>query len=165
MRGSKGKGAVVAVGVIAMAGTLGTAVGAAVGEARAEAPPRPGTVAITVTANGFRNTNGQAIVAIYDTKDSWLKLDKALRKFPLKITGGTLTTTISEMPPGIYAVSVIHDENSNGKLDMHWLPIPGPDEGAGVSNDATATFGPPSYGDARLQIGDKGGVVTLKIRY
>jgi hypothetical protein len=34
-----------------------------------------------------------------------------------------------------------------------------------VSNDATATFGPPSYGDARLAIGDKGGVVALKIRY
>jgi len=41
---------------------------------------------------------------------------------------------------GKYAVSVFHDENSNGKLDTNFLGIPR--EGVGASNNAKGHFGP-----------------------
>jgi len=38
-----------------------------------------------------------------------------------------------DIPPGTYALVVIHDENMNGKLDTNWVGIP--KEGYGFSND------------------------------
>ena len=52
----------------------------------------------------------------------------------------------ADIPPGTYALAVIHDENSNGKLDTNWLGIP--TEGYGFSNDAKALLGAPSFAAA-----------------
>jgi uncharacterized protein (DUF2141 family) len=48
-----------------------------------------------------------------------------------------------------YAVSVFHDENSNGKLDRNLLGIPR--EGVGASNNAVGHFGPLKFDDAAFQ--------------
>jgi uncharacterized protein (DUF2141 family) len=122
-------------------------------------------IRIVVHATAFKGTKGQAIVALYNSSDTWLKIDRALRITKVPITGENIDVTFDGMDPGVYGVSVIHDENVNGKLDMRYFPIPGPVEGAGVSRDATATFGPPSWNDAKIRIGDVGGLVALKVRY
>jgi len=140
-----------------------------VSDASAQTPPAPppakDMVPIIVTARGFKGTRGQAIVAVYNSEGTWLKLDKATRLIKTKIEKSELQVKIPDLPQGVYAVSVIHDENMNGKLDMHWFPIPGPDEGAGVSNDATATIGPPSYNDSRFKLLERGASINLNIRY
>jgi uncharacterized protein (DUF2141 family) len=146
--------------------SVGVLLGAALltgGEAHGDEPGKK--VPVVVTARGFRSTKGQALVALYSSKDGWLKLDRAVKVIKAKIDGDKLTVTLPEISTGVYAVSVTHDENSNGKLDMRWFPFPWPDEGAGVSNDATATIGPPSYNDARFTLGDNGANISLKIRY
>lgn len=122
-------------------------------------------VSLTVTSAGFRNTKGQAIVALFDAKDGWPKLDKALRVEKVKLKEASLAVTFRDLPPGTYAVEVIHDENENGKLDMRWLPFPKPIEGAGASNDAAATVGPPSWSDARFKLSDKGGNIKITVKY
>lgn len=122
-------------------------------------------IRIVVRATAFKGTKGQAIVALYNSSDSWLKLDRALRITRVPVASDSLDVTFEGMEPGVYGVSVIHDENVNGKLDMRYFPIPGPVEGAGVSRDATATFGPPSWNDSKIRIGDVGGLVALRIRY
>jgi uncharacterized protein (DUF2141 family) len=120
---------------------------------------------IVVRANAFKGTKGQALVALYNSSDTWLKIDKAVRLTKVPIAGDSVEVTFEGLEAGIYGASVIHDENVNGKLDMRYFPIPGPVEGAGVSRDATATFGPPSWNDAKVRIADTGGLIALKIRY
>jgi uncharacterized protein (DUF2141 family) len=133
----------------------------AAGDARADA-----RVKLTVNAVDFRGAKGQALVALFDSKDAWPKLERAVRLEKIKpIKDGVVSVTWSDLPTGEYAVSVIHDENENGKLDMRWLPYPRPAEGAGASNDAPATVGPPSYSDARFRLSDKGGLLTIHMRY
>jgi uncharacterized protein (DUF2141 family) len=122
-------------------------------------------IRIVVRATQFKGTKGQAIVAVYNSSDSWLKLDRALRVSKVPIAGESIDVTFDGMDPGVYGISVIHDENENGKLDMRYFPIPGPVEGAGVSRDATATFGPPSWNDSKIRIGDVGGLVAIRVRY
>jgi uncharacterized protein (DUF2141 family) len=122
-------------------------------------------IRIVVRATAFKGTKGRAIVALYNSSDSWLKLDRALRVTRVPIAGESLDVTFEGMDPGVYGVSVIHDENENGKLDMRYFPIPGPVEGAGVSRDATATFGPPSWNDSKIRISDAGGLVAVRVRY
>ena len=125
-----------------------------------------GGVTLTIEAVSFRGTKGQAIVAVFDAAESWPKLEKARRLVKVKpIAGGKIKVDLRDLPPGVYAASVIHDENENGKLDMRWLPLPKPIEGAGASNDAKATVGPPSWADARFRLGERGGVMKIRMRY
>lgn len=46
---------------------------------------------------------------------------------------------------------------------MRWFP-PGPKEGVGVSNDATAIFGPPSFKDARFDLAGARSI-RIQVRY
>ena len=159
--------ATLALVALAAAGTGG-------GDALAEPAPAPSApapaatparVSLVIDALDFKGSKGRALFAVYDASATWLKPPRALKLVTTPITGSKVSVTIGDLPPGVYAVSVIHDENTNNRLDMHWFPLPGPDEGAGVSNDATATFGPPSFKDARFRLSDKGGLVTIHLRY
>lgn len=62
--------------------------------------------------------------------------------------------------PGRYALSFIHDENDNKKLDTNLIAIPR--EGFGYSRDAMGRFGPPKFDDAVL--GVPAGPVTVVMR-
>jgi uncharacterized protein (DUF2141 family) len=124
-----------------------------------------GSVRLSVAATGFKNLEGQAIVAVYVSKETWLHADKAFRLQKVKLAGPSITVDFADLAPGTYGVSVIHDENGNGKLDMRYLPVPGPREGAGVSNNARKQFGPPSWDDSKFALTDKDAVIEIKIRY
>ena len=52
--------------------------------------------------------------------------------------------------PGEYALTVLHDENGNGKLDTNLLGMP--KEGYGVSNNAFRRFGPPRFREAKITV-------------
>ena len=95
----------------------------------------------------FRNTQGHAIASLFSDASHWLKSDKAVQSVKLPLRGELLSFTFDKVRRGSYAIAIVHDENDNGKLDMRWFP-PGPAEGFGISNDATGSFGPPSFKDA-----------------
>lgn len=65
------------------------------------------------------------------------------------------------LPSGAYAVSLFHDENSNGKLDT---VIGIPREGFGFSRNPPIRFGPPRFAAARFAVtsGDTQQQVRLK---
>lgn len=129
------------------------------------APGAPSVGRVVVVMDGFENTTGQALVALYDSEDAWLKIDRARRVIRAPVTGTRLEVTFDAVPFGTYGVAVIHDRNKNGKLDMRYFPIPGPEEGAGCSRDAHATFGPPSFKDAVFTLEGAEVRIPVKIRY
>lgn len=69
---------------------------------------------------------------------------------------------IDGLAPGTYAMGVIHDANSNAKLDTT-LGIPR--EGFGFSRDAPVSFGPPKFSAAQFVIGQGHVIQKVKIRY
>jgi len=64
---------------------------------------------------------------------------------PINDVGGA-RFEFSGLAAGNYAVSVVYDEDGNGKLNTGFLGIPS--EPVGFSNNAKATFGPPSFDKA-----------------
>ncbi|HEX8256917.1 MAG TPA: DUF2141 domain-containing protein [Allosphingosinicella sp.] len=66
---------------------------------------------------------------------------------------------IAGIAPGAWALSVIHDENGNGKLDTM---IGIPREGFGFSRNPTIRFGPPRFGQVRFDLG--GGIARQTVR-
>lgn len=69
------------------------------------------------------------------------------------VPAGTDTPTIRGLPPGDYAIAVIHDENGNRKLDTF---IGVPREGFGFSRNPPVGFGPPRFAAARFTLGGAG---------
>lgn len=76
---------------------------------------------------------------------------------------GQTVVTVSDVPPGTWAVQAYLDENENETADQNFIGIP--TEGIGCSNNAPFRFGPPKWADAAFQLGAEGGLITLRLRY
>ena len=112
-----------------------------------------GAATLTVTVKDVHSTTGSVFIAVYDTDASFMKppLAKVARK--ANASQGDVTFVLRDLPPGKYAVSSYHDENSNGKLDTNSLGVP--TEGYGFSNDAQGNAGPPKFAQAAFDFDGK----------
>ena len=146
---------------LAFASVLLLAGAAALPGARVSAQPSGGVLQVNVV--GFRGRAGRALVALYDSADGWLDISRARQVVRRPIRGGALFVQFDDVPRGRdYAVSVIHDANRNDRMDMSWLPIPHPAEGAGASRNPRPSMGPPGWDSARFRFdADRRIVVTL----
>lgn len=69
---------------------------------------------------------------------------------------------IQGLAPGNYAAAVIHDENSNARLDT-FAGIPR--EGFGFSRNPHITFGPPRFAAAAFTVGGVAETQQISMRY
>ncbi|GEO11291.1 hypothetical protein SAE01_37870 [Segetibacter aerophilus] len=70
---------------------------------------------------------------------------------------------VFNVPPGSYALFILHDANSNNKLDKNFLGIP--KEGYGASKNKLPFAGAPTYRDNKFLVDDKSTVkLQVKIR-
>jgi uncharacterized protein (DUF2141 family) len=104
-------------------------------------------VAIKVDIVGLKNNKGQVLIGLYNSENHFLK--KVYKGNVALIQNEKATATFENLPAGEYAISIFHDENSNGKLDANFMGIPKEDYAA--SNDAKGFMGPPKYKDAKFQ--------------
>jgi uncharacterized protein (DUF2141 family) len=120
---------------------------------------------VSIKVDGFKGTEGIALVTLYDSAESWLKVPKALQVVRLKISGPSLQVELKGVKPGAYAVSVIHDENKNNELDMRWLPYPKPKEGSGASGNPDTKVGPPKWEASKFDVGPNGATINVSVKY
>jgi len=129
----------------------------------AQAAPTSGDL-IRVEIAGFRNDKGGAICALFSSaKDFPKNGDKAIAHAKSGISRGRAVCEFPAIAPGRYAVSVFHDENSNGKMDTNFMGIPR--EGVGASNNAIGHFGPPKFDAAAFQYAGGKLDLTITIAY
>ena len=121
---------------------------------------------ITVTITGLRNSKGQILVQLWNRPDGFpVKGEDGLTLTVVdasKSVEGTVTTTF-QVVPGTYAVSILHDENSNNKMDTNALGIP--KEGYGASNNPITHFHAPSFDQAKFQVPASGFKTSIAVRY
>jgi len=88
---------------------------------------------ITVSVEGLRNSKGIVQFALYNKVGSIPdeEYKKYYKKEIGKIIGSSSSIIFNNLPKGIYAINILHDENINGEVDKGFiLPI----EGIGFSN-------------------------------
>jgi uncharacterized protein (DUF2141 family) len=106
---------------------------------------------LVVEVNGLRNDKGEVLISLFKGKDGFPgKADKAVQKAKATISGQKAVITFSNVPPGEYALSLMHDEDRDGKLATNMLGIP--KEGYAASNNVKNSFGPPKYEDAKFNL-------------
>jgi uncharacterized protein (DUF2141 family) len=104
------------------------------------------TSTVTIKVIGARNAKGKLGVALFqDAKGFPEDTSKTLRQQEAEINPQTLSAQVvfRDVPQGVYAISVRHDENNNGKLDRNFIGVP--KEGYGASNNPKKKLRSPSF--------------------
>ncbi|MCX5817424.1 MAG: DUF2141 domain-containing protein [Proteobacteria bacterium] len=111
---------------------------------------QPGTGMLTIRVGGFSNDRGTARIGLYSSNEDFKnkKTGKAVQLTAAPIKNKKAEWVIGDLPFGVYAVKVFHDENDSGKLETNMFGVP--KEKYGFSNNARATFGPPDFEKARF---------------
>jgi len=124
--------------------------------------PCPG---IHVKILNIRNSTGTVACALFDSAEGFPNdyLHMATNVMVIKIRKDQARCDFEDIPPGTYAMAVVHDENMNGKLDTNWLGMPA--EGYGFSNDAKGLLGPPSFSAASFKYDGQNIELTMKLHY
>jgi uncharacterized protein (DUF2141 family) len=147
---------------IAIVLVVGLMVGASSFEARADDMGAVNSIKVIVV--GLHSNDGEVDCALFGGADGFPgDSSKAGKTAKSKIEKGEAVCMFADVAPGDYAVSVFHDENSNGKLDRNFVGMP--KEGVGASNDAAGHFGPPKYDDARFSYKGGRSVLAIHVKY
>ena len=118
---------------------------------------------IKLNISNLTEVAGNVAILIFNAREGFPGDEKkAIRKAVLKVTDRVILHEFDRLPPGNYAVAVVHDKNGNSRLDTNFLGIP--NEGVGVSNNAWNRFGPPRFEDAVFVLKDSDVSLTIRLR-
>ncbi|WP_262902024.1 DUF2141 domain-containing protein [Pinibacter aurantiacus] len=117
---------------------------------------------LKVTLAGMRNDKGTVLVGLYKTEDGFpFNAVKAFKGAKAEIKDGNAEVDFEDVPSGVFAIAALHDEDNN--MQMARKPNGLPNEEYGFSNDAKATFGPPTFDKASFEhTGDQ--VISIKMK-
>jgi len=105
---------------------------------------------IAVNVHKVPSSKGKISVAVYNTKEGFLKFDQVFKCDSIVAQKGITHIAITDVPQGEYALAIFHDENGNDKLDTNWLGIP--KEKVAFSHAKMKTFGPPAFKDCAFMV-------------
>ena len=107
---------------------------------------------LSVEVNNLRNAKGVVVYALYNREDAFPDehYKKYFKKSTAKIVNGSSSVIFENIPPGNYAVNILHDENNDGKIKNGFvLPV----EGIGFSNYQSIGFGnKPKFSKASFEL-------------
>lgn len=124
--------------------------------------PCPG---IHVKILNIKNSTGTVACALFESAEGFPTdyLREATNVMVIKIRKDQARCDFEDIPPGTYAMVVIHDENMNGMLDTNFLGVP--TEGYGFSNDARGVLGPPAFSAASFPYDGQNLELTMSLQY
>jgi len=121
-------------------------------DSTAPSPAADGSVEVTVA--NIASTSGLIYASLFTSADGFPNDRQqaiANQSVPAsESSNGTLVLNFAAIPAGVFAISVMHDANANGKLDTNFMGIPSEDYG--FSQNPNSMFGPPSFKKAAVTL-------------
>jgi uncharacterized protein (DUF2141 family) len=108
---------------------------------------------VEVVISGIRNEKGQIVIGVFKDNESF-KIEKSFleKRFVKKgISDGEMTVKF-DLEAGIWGLSILDDENSNGKMEYNFIGIP--KEGFGFSNYYLTGLTKPKFDAFKFNITD-----------
>ncbi|MGB8699260.1 MAG: DUF2141 domain-containing protein [Thermosynechococcaceae cyanobacterium] len=121
---------------------------------------------LEVKLNGLKSANGQVCLTVFSGPKGFPaggQGSNLMASRCIALGKGGSQVTFENLPLGIYAIAVIHDSNSDGRLNTNPLGIPS--EGFGFSNNPPLRFGPAKFGDAQVFVSGTKTLVQIQMRY
>jgi uncharacterized protein (DUF2141 family) len=100
---------------------------------------------IEAAVSGVSNAQGMVGCALFPSAAGFpLESEKpSVRILRVAPAAGAALCIFDNVPPGTYAMAVVHDTNGNGRADTNFLGMP--TEGVGVSNNVMPRLSVPSF--------------------
>ncbi len=105
---------------------------------------------IKLSVTNLRSDRGFVLVSLF--KDGVGYPDDAKKAFKtakVSILDKKASVLFPGLPTGTYAISILHDENNDQRMNKSFLGLP--KEGYGFSNNAIGAFGPPGLSRASFR--------------
>jgi uncharacterized protein (DUF2141 family) len=131
--------------------------------ALAQANAKTSGANVNVSVSGLRNVKGQLMVCLTKNPKAFPDCSKdpsSIKKLVAANKAGSFT--FQNVAPGTYAVAIVHDENSNNKMDLSLFI---PKEGFAFSRNPTITVGPPKFKSAAFAVGSNEVSQAIKMKY
>ncbi|MCC8408120.1 DUF2141 domain-containing protein [Mucilaginibacter sp. UR6-1] len=113
--------------------------------------------------SNLRSEKGKVILNVFKDQATYEKQEPfkkmVFEKRALK--AGAISVSIS-LPPGTYGITLVDDENDNGKIDKNFIGIP--KEGFGFSNFFMEKMKRPKFDDFKVEAGN-GQPINIKAKY
>lgn len=129
----------------------------------ASTAPAVSTATLDISISGLRSQKGDVLVCL-STNPKYFpdcRKDEDARKIKVAASSAS-NIQIADVAPGTYAVALIHDENTNGKMDMALFL---PREGFGFSRNPKIGMGPPKFKSAQFEVGSDDASYAVKMKY
>ena len=124
--------------------------------------PPPADVLVTVT--GLRSHKGLVQACLTADPRSFPDCSGDKTAYTLTVPASDdVVLDFGAVPPGRYAIALLHDENGNGRADLALSMIPR--EGFGFSRDAPVRLGPPKFAAAAFVVESRRVSQTIRMRY
>ncbi len=112
---------------------------------------------IKATVPNLNSEEGDVLFALY-TEDNFLK-EASIYPVETKIENGKAYATFENVPSGTNAIVVLHDRNSNKRMDFDANGIPKEDYGASGN---LLSYGPPNWAESKFEYDGKEKAIEIR---
>ncbi len=117
------------------------------------------TAEVEVHFERLRNQRGSLHLCVTRNPRFFPDCGKDPQAIKRSMSAAAQAIRLAGISPGSYALSVMHDENRNGRLDTL---IGIPREGFGFSRNPAVRFGPPRFDQVRMEV--LAGLTRVRVR-
>ena len=119
---------------------------------------------IEVVFRGLRNSLGKVTCYLFRGKDGFPEnKDKTVAVLSVPIADKQAKVVFSNLPPGEYAVAILHDENENKAMDYNFIGMP--KEGWAFSNLPSGVFRKPKFDECAFKLDCPKKTVVVNMTY
>jgi uncharacterized protein (DUF2141 family) len=120
------------------------------------------TTSLDISVTGLRSAKGMVRICLTADPGNFPGCIDDKRAITRSVPASQRDIRILGLAPGNYAAALIHDENSNARLDT-FAGIPR--EGFGFSRNPRIGFGPPRFSSAAFAVGGVAQTQQVTMRY
>jgi uncharacterized protein (DUF2141 family) len=119
---------------------------------------------VHVIVDGVRGDKGHVVCGIYRSADGFPRDGRrAVQVVKEPASPAGVSCNFSDLPAGVYAISIFHDENDDGVLNTNLLGMP--KEGYGVSNNHVHSTRAPDFEESSFRLDAQTIALQIHLKY
>ncbi len=121
------------------------------------------TADLQITIQKTDSDRGKILVLVFDGEDGFPdQVEKAFKQIVVEPKNKKAIVRLENIPVGNYAVTVLHDEDDNGKMTNNFAGLPR--EKYGFSNNPKIYFSPPSFEKSAIAVASANQAIQIDLR-
>lgn len=103
---------------------------------------------LIIEITNIKEVKGRIELGLYDDPEVFLSETEQYKVLYVPVENKLTIITIDSIPEGTYAISLMHDLNSDGKMEKNFIQYP--QEPYGFSNNIRPRFSKPEFEDCQF---------------